>query len=64
MKYIPNWQNKDLQCHFCGERRSVKYYARIAMGNGFVPSGMTDVPCCNKCALLKDHPTEKGGVQD
>lgn len=51
MKLIPNWQEQDLTCHFCGTKKSVKYQVRAAIGNGFVPSRIDKVPCCNMCAL-------------
>lgn len=48
-KLIPNWQEKKLRCHLCGETRSVKYTATI-----FDPVvdryKATDVYICNKCA--------------
>lgn len=59
MRIIPNWQEKNLRCHFCGETRSVKY-----MIEGFDGYGEICVPCCNKCALMFNHQTEKGGVQE
>ncbi len=51
LMYIENWQQKNLTCHFCGEKRSVKYYTKVATGTGFTPSRLEKVPCCNKCAL-------------
>ena len=39
---IPNWREKNLTCHFCGSKKSVKYAWR---SNGVA------FPCCNKCAL-------------
>jgi hypothetical protein len=59
MKLIPNWQNQDLTCHFCGTKRSVKYTVRVAIGNGWVPSRIDSVPCCNKCALTRNEPEDK-----
>lgn len=56
MKIISNWKEKKLRCHFCGETRSVKYMVYLEEYEFH-----DDVPCCNKCALLFDHPTEKGG---
>ena len=49
MKIIPNWQHINLQCHFCGDKRSVKY--TVWVGDGTVS---TEVPCCNLCALTYD----------
>lgn len=52
MKYIEDWQNWKLRCHFCGQRKSVKYAMR---SKGRV------VACCNRCALkmLTIHMEEK-----
>lgn len=47
MKIIPNWKEKKLRCHFCGETRSVKYTVYLEEYEFH-----DDVPCCNKCALL------------
>lgn len=59
MKYLPDWQNKNLRCHFCGETRSVKYTVRIF--DPVISERPTEVCCCNKCALLfhKDFLEEK-----
>ena len=47
VKIIPNWKEKNLMCHFCGETRSVKYTVY------FEDYDLHDyVPCCNKCALM------------
>ncbi len=40
-KYIPDWQNKNLTCVYCGETRSVKY------------ENVNGEPMCNKCAYLR-----------
>lgn len=48
MKYIENWPNKNLTCHFCGTDKSVKYEVEIKDADGKIHS----VPCCNMCALL------------
>lgn len=53
MNLIPNWQEQDLTCHFCGTKKSVKYWVRAAVGNGWVPSRIDNVPCCNKCAITR-----------
>ena len=29
MKVIPDWQEKQLRCYFCGETRSVKYIVEV-----------------------------------
>ena len=49
MKYIENWQEKNLRCHYCGETRSVKYEKEII--NPIIDSKPTKVCVCNKCAL-------------
>ena len=46
MKYIENWQNKDLRCHFCGQTKSVKYTVELTEYEG-----TKEVPCCNRCVL-------------
>lgn len=50
MKVIPNWPEKKLRCHFCGETRSVKYEMDII--DPVVDSKLTTVAVCNKCALI------------
>lgn len=49
MKLIPDWSNKNLQCHFCGETKSVKYAMKIL--DPVVDNNPTEVCVCNKCAL-------------
>ena len=49
MKLIPDWRNKNLRCHFCGETRSVKYMMGIF--DPVVDDKPTEVCVCNKCAL-------------
>ena len=54
MKLIPNWQEQDLTCAFCGYKKSVKYMVP-AMTIDTIPSGektTREVCACNKCALL------------
>lgn len=46
---IPDWQTKNLRCHFCGETRSVKYSMEVH--NPIIHDGPTKVAVCNKCAL-------------
>lgn len=58
MKIIPNWKEKKLRCHFCGETRSVKYTVYLTEYDFH-----DDVPCCNKCALRFARLTEKGGIE-
>ena len=62
MKIIPNWQEKKLKCYFCGETRSVKYL--VEEFDRFQADEPFEVCACNKCALLHDHPTEKGGAEN
>lgn len=62
-RLIPNWQNKNLRCHFCNETRSVKYETEVF--DPVISDKPTMVCVCNKCALrYADHPTEKGGVEE
>ena len=51
MKLIPDWQNKNLTCHFCGETRSVKYELEI---HDFESDTPKVVCVCNKCALARN----------
>ena len=46
---IPDWNKKNLRCHFCGETKSVKYTTKTT----FLPNGilLREVYVCNKCAL-------------
>ena len=61
MKLKPDWQKENNTCcYFCGTTRSVKY--EIDLLNVYGDRVLT-VDACNKCALLNDHPTEKGGVE-
>ena len=54
MRLIENWQNKNLRCHICGEKRSVKYEEEAF--DPVVSNKPTKVRVCNKCALLfKDN---------
>ena len=63
MKYISNWQNKNLSCYFCGETRSVKYETEVL--DPVISDKPTMVCVCNKCALrYTDQQTEKGGKQE
>lgn len=47
MNLISDWANKNLQCHFCGETRSVKYEVITHVKN----EGLKTVCACNKCVL-------------
>ena len=51
MKIIPNWQEQDLSCHFCGKTRSVKYELEIHSFESDVPK---KVCVCNMCALTQN----------
>ena len=39
---IPEWNKKNLECHFCGTNKSVKYEANVSDNK---------VCVCNRCAL-------------
>ena len=54
MKLIPNWQEKDLTCHFCGTKKSVKYKTKLIIIDTLPLADETEreVCVCNKCALL------------
>lgn len=51
IQLIPDWQNKEYRCYFCGSIKSVKYTEEI-----FDPvindRGLSKVCVCNRCALL------------
>lgn len=51
MELIPNWQDQNLICHFCGETRSVKYQLEIHDFESDIPK---IVCACNKCALTRN----------
>ena len=51
MKLIPNWQEQDLTCHFCGTKKSVKYELEI---HDFESNTPKKVCCCNMCALTQN----------
>lgn len=54
MRLIPNWQEHDLTCVFCGTKKSVKYMVPVMIIDT-IPSGektTREVCACNKCALL------------
>lgn len=46
-KLIPDWIERDLKCHFCGETKSVKYQMTIV-----VSGNETQVCVCNRCVTL------------
>lgn len=61
MKLIPNWQDLDLTCGFCGSKKSVKYLVPVMIIDT-IPSGektTREVCACNKCALLFSSQEEK-----
>ena len=47
MTLIFGWKEKKLQCHFCGQTKSVRYALRLKGEDGQVNT----VACCNKCVL-------------
>lgn len=49
MKYNPDWQKKNLKCHFCGTNLSVKYLVVIKDGNT-----EKEVCSCNRCVFLNE----------
>ncbi len=54
MKLIPNWQEQDLTCAFCGSKKSVKYKTTAIIIDS-IPYGEKsekEVCVCNKCALV------------
>lgn len=53
-RYIPNWQNKGLTCHFCKTTKSVKYATNI---------GGAVVPACNKCILTHVTKAEQSEIR-
>lgn len=58
LKVIPTEQQNKFKCYFCGDTRSVKYLVTTI--------GRKEVPCCNRCALLREVLIEKqngGGNQ-
>ncbi len=52
IKLIPDWRDKNLTCHFCGETRSVKYTMKVLVIDPLLGTDRIEVCCCNKCALL------------
>lgn len=60
MRLIPNWQEHDLTCGFCGSKKSVKYMVPVMIIDT-IPSGENttrEVCACNKCALLFSRPED------
>jgi hypothetical protein len=53
MELIPNWQDQDLTCAFCGSKKSVKYRIPVVIIDTLPAEEQTNKVCaCNKCALL------------
>ena len=55
MKLIPNWQEQDLTCGFCGSKKSVKYMVPVIIVDNinFTEDTTKQERCaCNKCAAL------------
>lgn len=60
MKLIPNWQEQDLTCAFCGAKKSVKYKVPVVIIDTLPIEEQTNEVCaCNKCALLFSIPEVK-----
>lgn len=60
MKLIPNWQEQDLTCVFCGSKKSVKYKIPVVLIDSLPLEEQTNEVCvCNKCALLFSIPEVK-----
>lgn len=54
MKLIPNWQEYDLHCFWCGTDKSVKYFVNLEI------KGKKRTICtCNKCVLTKGAENER-----
>lgn len=60
MKLIPNWQEQNLTCGFCGSKNSVKYKVPVIIIDSIPTDGKieNEVCACNKCALLFSKPEE------
>ena len=54
MKLIPNWQEHDLTCGFCGTKKSVKYMIPVIVIDSIPTGEKTEQErcACNRCALL------------
>lgn len=51
MKLIPNWQDQNLTCHFCGTKKSVKYKMNVIILDTLPTETDREVCACNRCAL-------------
>ena len=61
MKLIPNWQEHDLTCGFCGSKKSVKYMVPVIIIDS-IPYGeetTREVCACNRCVLAFSKPEVK-----
>ena len=52
MKLIPNWQDQNLTCHFCGTKKSVKYKMNVIVTDPISAETKREVCTCNRCVLL------------
>ena len=54
MRLIPNWQDQDLTCDFCGSKKSVKYKTTMTVVDSITGEKIleTEVCVCNKCVTL------------
>lgn len=52
MKLIPNWQDQNLTCHFCGTDKSVKYKTKLLILDTLPTETEREVCTCNRCALI------------
>lgn len=54
MRLIPNWQEHDLTCAFCGTKKSVKYLVPVMIIDTIPAEENTirEVFACNRCALI------------
>ena len=61
MKLIPNWQEQDLTCGFCGSKKSVKYKTTMTIVDSITWEKILEkeVYACNKCALIHSKPEVK-----
>ena len=56
---IPNWQDKELYCYWCGTNKSVKYIVTYRTNRGEV-----SVCACNGCAPMFLKIKESEGADD
>ena len=48
-KLIPDWNKRNLRCHFCGATKSAKYEMEVF--DPVVDSKPSKVCVCNRCVL-------------